>query len=199
MLVLSPTKADQSINDEWFLPGQGNLWIIMARAIRSFMDTAHHSWEHIGRHLERLLPPPDSDELLQEDHKFSQSQKLFWIINKVDEIMPIISDGIEQWDWFREKKRLASLYDYDLMDRVVYIEDEIVDGATKHSPPRVNRDEMRIRVNREEMRLSVKSIDEIKQRLLKSAERFKAVRERALSLRDGVSVHIENKLSTGLS
>jgi hypothetical protein len=52
---------------------------------------ASRSWVEIEESFERLLAGSLTEKLLAEDNKFSQSQKLFWLINKIDSILLMIA------------------------------------------------------------------------------------------------------------
>jgi hypothetical protein len=80
------------------------------------LATASGSWVELADEFEELLVLDDTSELLPEDEKFLQSQKLFWILNKIDELLPMMSDEIIQWTWFRDSNNLGPLTSADLSD-----------------------------------------------------------------------------------
>lgn len=69
---------------------------------------ASQSWVKVGDDFEQLLAGSFVEEMLAEDDKFSESQKLFWIINKVDSILPMIADAVVQWNWYMDANDLRS-------------------------------------------------------------------------------------------
>lgn len=80
------------------------------------MAIASGSWVELADEFEELLVLDGTSEILPEDEKFLQSQKLFWILNKIDELLPMISDEIIQWTWFRDSNNLGPLTSADFSD-----------------------------------------------------------------------------------
>jgi hypothetical protein len=68
--------------------------------IHFLIQTASESWADVRDAIEQLLAGSIGEEALAEDDKFSQSQKLFWVINKIDSILPMIADAVTQWNWY---------------------------------------------------------------------------------------------------
>ena len=109
--------------------------------------------------MEQLLPSTNTNQALSQNGDFSESERLFWIINKVDQILPMITDALEQWRWFSEAHNLHN-------------------GRNNLSPP-VEDGGLP----------SQKDLEPILEQIrrLKACQRaFEALRERARSLRDGV-------------
>jgi hypothetical protein len=90
------------------------------------------------------------------------------MLNKIEELLPMITDEIVQWNWFRDSNNFESPADdfFDIVNwagRMVLKEIQITEFQEK-----------------------VAEIEKIVQRLEDSKLRFRAIRERARSLRDGV-------------
>jgi hypothetical protein len=96
LLVLSPKEVDES--GKLRHPRSRILWENVVDFISIFMDLAHRSSVKLGDELVDLLAFDDREKLLYEDAKFSQTQKLFWMINIVDEVVPMMKDAVEQWE-----------------------------------------------------------------------------------------------------
>jgi hypothetical protein len=143
-----------------------SLWVVLAAHVHWFMEMASNSWVKIGDYLEQLLILDGIEQVLVEDGKFSQSQKLFWIINKVDELLPMIADAVTQGEWYQKANQLKLLGNIDQQF------EQLADSDPLH---------------RKYLQDKVQDIEELKGRLEDSYKRFEAVRERARSLRDGVS------------
>jgi hypothetical protein len=145
------------------------LWMTIAIQIHSFMAKASGSWVELADEFEKLLVLDDSKVISLEDEKFSQSQKLFWMLNKIDQVLPMITDDIVQWIWFRDSNNFESPADdfFELKDdwgTIVSKENQIT-----------------------EFQEMLAEIEKIVQRLEDSKLRFQTIHERARSLRDGVS------------
>jgi hypothetical protein len=149
--------------------GRG-LWMAIATQIHAFMAKASGSWVELADEFEKLLVLDDTKGILLEDEKFSQPQKLFWMLNKIEEILPMITDGIVQWNWFRDSNKLKYLADDDFF--------EIKNRAGEVFE--VKEDQMTA------LQETLAEMEKIVQRLEDSKSRFEAIRERARSLRDGV-------------
>ena len=83
----------------------------MCHYIAETMEAATRSWVTIALYMEQLLTSDNTDHVLIEDDDFSQSKKLFWIISKIDQILPMIADTIAQWNWFSETNNLSQAND----------------------------------------------------------------------------------------
>ncbi|KAH8777269.1 hypothetical protein BGZ57DRAFT_351768 [Hyaloscypha finlandica] len=146
----------------------GGLWMTTATQIYEFMEKASVSWVELADEFEKLLIQGDAKEIWL-DEKFSQSRQLFWMLNKIEQIIPMITDVTVQWDWFRNSNKLESLTDDDYFDawdsvgNIVFNDDQKSNLQTQFS-----------------------EIREILKRLGDSKLRFEAIRERARSLRDGI-------------
>jgi hypothetical protein len=140
----------------------------ITRKIHTFMARASASWVELADEFEKLLVLDETKGILLEDEKFSQSQKLFWMLNKIEELLPMITDEIVQWNWFRDSNNFESPIDsfFELKDR----RGRIVSKETQIT----------------EFRKKLSEIEKILPRLEDSKLRFQAIRERARSLRDGV-------------
>jgi len=140
-----------------------SVWGVMLDHAHKFMETASHCWDEIADYLEgEVMTAANDDVILHENGTFSQSTRLFWIINTIDESLPIIIDSVMQWDRFW--KIAESIADSDL---------DLFTGYYTFS--------------KEEFGVMIQKIEDLKRRLWNSDLRFKAIRERARSLRDGVS------------
>jgi hypothetical protein len=144
------------------------LWTAITKQIHSFMARASGSWIELADEFEKLLVLDDAKGILLEDEKFSQSQKLFWMFNKIDEILPMITDEIVQWSWFRDSNNFESPADD-------FFELKGWGGNIVSKEKQITTFQMK-----------VAEIEKILPRLEDSKLRFQAIRERARSLRDGV-------------
>ncbi|KAN0101488.1 hypothetical protein V8E51_011998 [Hyaloscypha variabilis] len=158
ILALLPTSLPHQIN-EIETPSQSSFWGAMLQAIKECMEVATRSWTKIATHMEQLLTSGNTKQILIEDNNFSQSTKLFWIISKIDQILPIISDATKQWVWFAQANNLYRDIEWS-------------------SPP-MSQGGL---PNLEEL----KPIMEQLQRLNDCKKEFEELRERARSLRDGI-------------
>jgi hypothetical protein len=162
LLILAP-RGEPRIEHEDGM----DLWMVIIKQIHSFMAKASGSWVELADEFENLLVLNDTKGILLEDEKFSQSQKLFWMLNKIDEVLPMITDEIVQWNWFRDSNNFEKL----AADHMVELKDgRIVSGLAQ----------------RREFQDKLVEIEKILPRLEDSKLRFQAIRERARSLRDGV-------------
>jgi hypothetical protein len=91
------------------------------------------------------------------------------MLNNIDEVLPMITDDIVQWNWFRDSNKLESPANDDFF--------EIKDWSGEIYKSK----EEQMTVFREKL----VEIEKIVQRLEDSKLRFEAIRERAHSLRDG--------------
>jgi hypothetical protein len=73
------------------------------------MQTAVRRRAEISRYLNGLLDMSDSKDFGEEDKTFSELKNVLWVISKVDEILPIVHDSIDQWNWFRAGNSRLSL------------------------------------------------------------------------------------------
>jgi len=147
----------------------------IASQIHKFMAKASASWGELADEFEKLLILDNTKGILLEDEKFPQSQKLFWMLNKIEELLPMIKDEIVQWNWFRDSNNFKSPADgffeeTDWVGRIVSKEKQITEFQEK-----------------------VWKIEKIVPRLEDSILRFQAIRERASSLRDGLDFKHTNK------
>ena len=133
------------------------------------MTKASVSWVQIADEFEKLLVLDDTKGILLEDEKFSQSQKLFWMLNKIEEFLPMITDVAVQWTWFRDANYLESLVD-----------DDFFEGRDWRGKI-ISKDKQQAEYHKK-----LSEIKKLIQRLEDSKLRFQAIRERARSLRDGV-------------
>jgi hypothetical protein len=148
----------------------------IASQIHKFMAKASASWVELADEFEKLLILDNTKGILLEDEKFPQSRKLFWMLNKIEELLPMITDEIVQWNWFRDSNNFKSPADdffeeKDWVGRIVSKEKQITAFQQK-----------------------VWKIEKIVPRLEDSILRFQAIRERARSLRDGVGFKHTNIL-----
>jgi hypothetical protein len=151
------------------------LWKFMTFYIHQFMQSASQSSIRIADEFEELLDPDDLSQILIEDDKFSRSQMLFWLINKIDEILPMITDAVAQWEWYRQPTRLAEMTGNNF-NYVKTTEDPDWDW---NLPKR-----------KEVFDKQIHEIDKHTEELQYSIKRFEAMRERAKALRDGVGADI---------
>jgi hypothetical protein len=155
------------------IPTGTTSWMMLAVHVHWFMEMASNSWVNIGDHLEQLLVSGEIDQVSIEDDEFSHSRKLFWIINKVDELLPIITDAVTQRDWYQNANQLK------------------LEALPQLDPP--SHILITKRTNgMEDLRAKIQDIEELKGRLQVSYKRFEAIRERARSLRDGVGSFSQN-------
>jgi hypothetical protein len=131
----------------------------MIQLITESLEGATHSWDAVAVCMERLLPPSDTEKIIKQDHDFSLSKRLFWLISKVDQILPMVADALEQWRWFSEAHELHS-------------------RENSESPP--------MKEGGLPSRKDLESVLEQIRRLKACQDRFDALRERAQSFRDGV-------------
>jgi hypothetical protein len=138
-----------------------NFWAAMIQLITESLEAATGSWNSIAIYMEQLLPPSDTDEILKQDRDFSLSKRLFWIISKVDQALPIITDALDQWRWFAEAHGLHKERDSEAPP----MEEG---GLPSHKDLETLLEQIR--------------------RLNACQAGFEALRERAVSLRDGVTL-----------
>ncbi|KAE9366522.1 hypothetical protein N431DRAFT_471572 [Stipitochalara longipes BDJ] len=159
ILVLAPKNArlGNSACGGYQHEERTNLWVTMLYHIHYFIETASQSWMEIKEIFEELLAGSFAEEMLAEDDKFSLSQKLFWIINKIDYILPMITDAVVQWDRYMDAHNL----------RINHL-DLCKAGTIKLFEEKVA--EIKVLIHRLQI----------------SQEDFEAMRDRARSLRDGL-------------
>ncbi len=163
----------------------------MVSTIHTAMESASRSWVDLGDHLEQLLAPNNPEELLLDDEEFSQSQKCFWVINTIDLIDPMIRDAIQQWEWYRSRRKLDCLPESDLIIHVA--EAGFRDEEEEKVALFTEQEKMEyVARGRDEMQRMVGEIEGIKHSLLNSQRRFQSIRDRATSMRDGVSIDHPN-------
>ena len=144
----------------------------MLNFIYCFHKMAYNSWDRLGDHLELLLSAEKTSTLFNkrvgDDDVVNDSLDFFWIINKVDEILPIITDAIDQWEWFWAANKPLSTQDDEIwlpwMEEV-YVEEPVREGLAE----------------------KIKEIENFQKGFHDCYERFEGIRGRALSLREGVS------------
>ena len=177
VLVLAPKNAPQALSTVGsYIHKDTNLWVVMLYHIHRFVKMATRSWVEIEESFERLLAGSLTEKLVAEDKEFSQSHKLFWLINKIDGIVPMIADAITQWEWYLDVNGLDSKF--DALRQILFF-GEVREGADLHE---YQRQETIKKFNKK-----VAAVEVLMKRLRNSQRRFEAMRDRARSLRDGVN------------
>jgi hypothetical protein len=69
-------------------------------------ERASISWSQTADHLESLPSFGRLSGLVVKDNEFYESEKLFWMINKIGEILPVIEDSSIQREWFEMQSTL---------------------------------------------------------------------------------------------
>ena len=83
LLVLLPVSVQHDFLDDIFNHGDYPIVHMVIALILQIMLQASDSWVEIATYLGKLLMVEGDNVAVIEDHEFSQSQKLFQIINQV--------------------------------------------------------------------------------------------------------------------
>ena len=159
LALLPKTLPKQIARDALGVHDQYYFWGAMLFLIRESLEAATSSWVAVANHLECLLPLGDVEKLLIQDNDFSKSKTIFWIISTIDQILPMIIDTIAQWKWFSEANNLSK-------------------GNDPHFRSQGGLPDQK----------KLEPIIEQVRRLDNCKTEFESLRERARSLRDGVSI-----------
>jgi len=134
----------------------------MIEIIKECLETATRSWGEVALYMENILTSGDTKQILFEDKTFSRSTILFWMISKIDQILPMISDATAQWAWFARGNYL--------FQNVSSVPSTPFEDGGLPTPEML-----------EPILVQIRRLNDCK------AE-FEELRERARSLRDGVSI-----------
>jgi hypothetical protein len=179
VLVLAPTyfpwKYEEESNHR---DNRLNLWIVLATNIQQLMDIAVASWEDIGTHLQDLIDISTPRNLRIDDERFSQVLDVLWVIGKLDEILPMVRDSLEQWEWFRagNSKLSTTTQESPLTERQHDDNDDSVENLLSRK-----------------LQSKLQEIDRARQLLENCEEEFKTIYTRSLSLKDSVSWYYSKK------
>jgi hypothetical protein len=174
LLVLTPKGAKDL---EWFSNAPNARLLIMLGYIDKFHQMAYASWVELGDYLEAQLSSSKTSVLVHkrvgDDEIIKASMDFFWIINKIDEILPIITDTKDQWEWFWAANKPFSTRDNELWSlRCLAAQEHQDEWKEKQRIYLADR---------------IRGIEDHQRRLEGCYDRFKKIRETALSLREGVS------------
>jgi len=183
LLVLLPISIRHKFLTDIFGHGDYPTVHMVLVLILQIMLQVSDAWVEIATYLEELLIIEGDNIAAIEDYKFSQSQKLFEIINQVDELLPTVEDTQIQWAWFKNMNRFPSAIDVIFSTRAAWYKEQ--DETEKPYSDEVYQAALNKKL--QECKDQLRRIDELDQRIRKSGERLRAIRERARSLRDGVS------------
>jgi len=186
LLVLLPVSVQHDFLDDIFNHGDYPIVHMVIALILQVMLQASDSWVEIATYLGKLLMVEGDNVAVIEDHEFSQSQKLFQIINQVDELLPTVEDTQTQWAWFKDMNKLPFA-----IDEIFSVRGGRMKGQDESAY--FGRDEVYQEIlskKLKECKDRLRRIDELDQRIRNSGEHLKAIRERARSLRDGVTINL---------
>jgi hypothetical protein len=155
-------------------------WKMTLKYVLGLMQMANSWWGEIADHLDQLIVFSDQDDKFT-DEKLLKVKELFWVISKIDEILSMISDTLDQWEWFRDSNKLTTAAgDEGLSGRGL-----IPQGSLSPIP---REEELKaLHIIRKDLEEPIHQINAVVNQLLGSYTRFEAIRDRARSLRDGVS------------
>jgi hypothetical protein len=98
VLVLAPTQYPYPLEAHRNRNNRLNLWMALAANISQLMRMAASNWQAIATYLKYLLEISNPKDFHIDDKKFSKFLNVLWVIGKLDEILPMVRDSLEQWD-----------------------------------------------------------------------------------------------------
>jgi hypothetical protein len=172
VLVLAPTYYHSPLEVQWNRDKRLNLWIVLAANINQLMEMAAANWKNIAIYFKDLLEISNPKDFRIDDKNFSGFLNVLWVIGKLDEILPMVRDSLEQWDWFRAGNRnlCPTIEESPLADR-----QDIGD---------VDSDKNLLS---QQLKSKLQELDKARYELENCEEEFKALQTSALSLKDSVS------------
>ncbi|PMD34211.1 hypothetical protein L207DRAFT_588810 [Hyaloscypha variabilis F] len=171
VLVLAPTYYPSLFEAQWNRDNRLNLWIALAANINQLMEEAGEDWKHIATYFKDLLEISNPKNFHIDDKKFSEFLNVLWVIDKLDEILPMVRDSLEQWDWFRTgNPNLCPAVEESPLSAREHIRDVESDKhlLSKH------------------LKSKLQELDKSRYDLENYEEKFKALQTRALSLKDSL-------------
>ncbi|KAH6677159.1 hypothetical protein B0J14DRAFT_651052 [Halenospora varia] len=149
-----------------------SLFCMVLLHVREYLQLACESRQIVEKELDDFLSENITQGVLAEDD--DQSVKLFWLMQKIDAILPMIADSVNQWEWYANGNKLKSTDDIQLNNILYsYGTEEIHDYLDP---------DYRLAYARS----LVEEIESWKEQLQGAAKSFTIMRERARTLRDGI-------------
>ena len=176
MLVLAPKYFRRNVSPSEF-SSQLSVWVLLADTILQLMQTAVRIWAEISQFLNGLLDMSDSKDFGEEDKTFSELKNVLWFIGKVDEILPIVHDSVDQWNWFRAGNSRLSLPIND----ICYEEPQHYNDSIE---------ELKLRISYR-LKLNTKELETARHSLENYELEFAEMKTRAALLKDRVSWNLE--------
>lgn len=136
------------------------------------MLTATSEWREIAKYFKDVLESSNPKNFRIDHKNFSEFLKVLWVIGKLNEILPMVRDSLEQWDWFREGNRNLRL----TFEETSLAEDQFLTDVDSDK-----------RLLNQQLKSRLQGLDKARYDLENCEEEFKTLHTSALSLKDSVS------------
>ncbi|GFF43570.1 bifunctional solanapyrone synthase [Aspergillus udagawae] len=163
--------------------------------IEEALQNAANDWDRIANHFDLVLNQNDSvfnpdlhDRFLFDDASFSRSRYYFWLMDSLEGFTSAVSDAIHEWEvYWWARKDVFEDYEAFYLDKWRKTKVELGSPKPPQNPPLLED--------------SVKRVDIHVARLREILSRLETLRDRTMTLRDGLfnaSAVIESRAATQL-